>query len=153
MNPEFFDMLYADSAFCEALGRMTLAAGRFESTLREYLRLRGVIVPDQASFGPLVAALEKHGMLSENGIRILRVHKLQRNYLTHSLFDLYAARINETVLPRTNLVPGDVATFAEKAWELEENLSGLTQIVERAIASIEAAGGISELADSVLFHP
>jgi hypothetical protein len=92
-------------------------------------------------------------MLSENGIRILRVHKLQRNYLTHSLFDLYAARINETVLPRTNLVPGDVATFAEKAWELEENLSGLTQIVERAIASIEAAGGISELADSVLFHP
>jgi hypothetical protein len=54
MNPEFFDMLYADSAFCEALGRMTLAAGRFESTLREYLRLRGVIVPDQASFGPLL---------------------------------------------------------------------------------------------------
>lgn len=153
MNLEFFDMLYADSAFCEALGRMTLAAGRFESTLREYLRLRGVIVPDQGSLGLLVAALEKHGMLSENGIRILRVHKLQRNYLTHSLFDLYAARINEAVLPRTNLVPGDVSTFAEKAWELEGNLTGLTHAVESAIASIEAAGGTAELEDNVLFSP
>jgi hypothetical protein len=111
------------------------------------------VISEQASLGPLIAALEKHGMLSENGIRILRLHKLQRNYLTHSLFDLFSARIDETVLPRSDLIPADVSTFAEKARELEENLSGLTQIVENAIASIETAGGTAELGDNLPFRP
>jgi hypothetical protein len=37
VNLEFFERLYADKEFCGALGRMTLAAGRFESNLKAFL--------------------------------------------------------------------------------------------------------------------
>lgn len=154
MNLEFFDMLYRDPGFCEMLGRVTLAAGRFESDLRTYLQLRGVEVSDQAGLGHLIAELERNRMLSENGVQVLRTLKMQRNYLTHSLFDLFSARVDETVLPRDDLVPEDVSMFAEKAWQLEQNLKGLTQIVEESISKIRNTEG--DKADNqigLLFRP
>jgi hypothetical protein len=106
VNVEFFDRLYADQEFCGAMGRMTLASGRFESDLRAFLIQSGVHVPEgAATLGSLISKLKSHNLLSERGVQVLRSLKRQRNYLTHSLFDLFSARINETVLPRTALVP------------------------------------------------
>ena len=93
MNLEFFESLSADRDFCESLGRMTLAAGRFESNLRQFLILSGVSVRENdATLGPLISKLEKNGVISDNGVRVLRGLKNQRNYLAHSLFGLFSGR-------------------------------------------------------------
>lgn len=153
MNLEFFERLYADPDFCESMGRMTLASGRFESTLRTYLSLRGVAAPpERAGFGVLVAELARHGFISGNGVVMLRDVKRQRNYLTHSLFDLFSERIPETVLPRRDLVPLDVTVFTEKADVLEENLIALSQIAERKIAELLSAPSLPP-ASELLFSP
>jgi hypothetical protein len=55
--------------------------------------------------------------------------KDQRNYLTHTLFELFAGMVEETLLPRSKLIDSDVDMFAEKAWQLERNLTGLAEIV------------------------
>lgn len=154
MNLEFFEKLYADQEFCVALGRMTLAAGRFESNLRAFLGLSGVFVHEgEATLGSLISKLRKHDLLSENGVQVLRDLKRQRNYLTHSLFDLFSERIDETILPRTDLVPMDVSLFTEKAWQLEQNLNGLSSIVEKRIAQL--SGGVSQVFETsgLLFRP
>ncbi len=154
MNAEFFERLYADEEFCGVLGRMTLAAGRFESDLRAFLILSGVHVPEgEATLGSLISKLKRHNLLSENGVQVLRNLKRQRNYLTHSLYDLFSARIEETVLPRTDLVPMDVALFTEKAWQLEQDLSGLSSIVEKRIAQFGDETTQPVEADGLLFRP
>jgi hypothetical protein len=57
---EFFETLYKDSEFCEALGRMALASGRFESDLRAFLGLKGVkITEGRATLGNLITQLEQ----------------------------------------------------------------------------------------------
>jgi hypothetical protein len=154
MNLEFFELLYQNTEFCEKLGRMTMAAGRFESDLREFLRLRGIKVSDHTALGHLIGKLESHEMLSENGVQVLRNLKIQRNYLTHSLFDLFSARVNEPLLPRDDLFPDDVYTYSEKTWQLEQNLVGLTKIVEERITKIRESGGEeSEHGEDLLFRP
>ncbi len=154
MNLEFFERLYGDQKFCNALGRMTLAAGRFESNLRAFLNLSGVSVSEsEATLGSLMSKLKKHDLLSENGVQVLRDLKRQRNYLTHSLFDLFSARVDETILPRTDLVPMDVTLFTEKAWQLEQNFSGLSSIVEERIAQLGDATPRSSGAEARLFRP
>jgi len=151
---EFFEMLYADQEFCDALGRMTLAAGRFESNLRTFLSLNGVDVPeDKATFGNLISRLRANDLLSENGVQVLRGLKEQRNYLTHSLFDLFSARVEETVLPRSDLVPEDVAVFTEKAWMLEQNLKGLSEVAETRIDALASGTGSLSHEDARLFRP
>jgi hypothetical protein len=155
VKAEFFERLYADEEFCGVLGRMTLAAGRFESDLRAFLILSGVHVPEgeAATLGSLISKLKKHNLLSENGVQVLRDLKRQRNYLTHSLYDLFSARIEETVLPRTDLAPMDVALFTEKAWQLEQDLSGLSSIVEGRIAHFGDETTQPVEADGLLFRP
>jgi hypothetical protein len=154
VNLGFFERLYEDQEFCNVLGKMTLAAGRFESNLRAFLNLSGVGVPEgEATLGSLISKLKKHDLLSENGVQVLRDLKRQRNYLTHSLFDLFSARVDETVLPRPDLVPMDVTLFTEKAWQLEQNLSGLSSIVEERIAQLGDVTRRSSVAEARLFRP
>jgi hypothetical protein len=61
----------------------------------------------------------------------LEMLKNQRNYLAHNLFDLLIGLIEETLLPRDELLDSDVHTYTEKAWLLEENLNGLADIVAK----------------------
>ena len=154
MNLDFFELLYSDQEFCRAIGKTTLAAGRFESNLRAYLRLNGIeVTARDATLGALISALSKHRLLSTNGIQVLRDLKLQRNYLTHSLFDLFSGRIEETVLSRTELVPLDVEGFTEKALQLEENLTGLSAIAEKRIADLVMRHSPPVVTDDCLFRP
>jgi hypothetical protein len=141
---EFFETLYKDSEFCEALGRMALASGRFESDLRAFLGLKGVkITEGRATLGNLITQLENKRLLSENGAQILRHLKRQRNYLAHSLFDLFASRIDETLITRKGLGSGDEAVFTEYAQTLEGDLRGLARSAEERIAQFDAAERLS----------
>ncbi|MBU2600820.1 MAG: hypothetical protein KKA32_01440 [Actinobacteria bacterium] len=97
-----FEMLSKDTECCAALGRMTLAAARLESDLRVFLTLNGVQVGAAATFGGLVKKLGDNGLLSDSGLGILRGLKRQRNYLTHNLYGLFAARIDEDLMTRWN---------------------------------------------------
>ncbi len=154
MNLAFFEQLTADRDFCAAIGRMTLAAGRLESDVRAFLTLKGIKLSGrEATFGSLVAMLEKHNLLSENGLTVLRELKFQRNYLTHSLFDLFSGRIPETVLPRTDLIAMDVDMFTDKALQLEENLLGLAHIAEQRISVLLATPSSVRDVDARLFRP
>jgi hypothetical protein len=146
--------LYADREFCEAIGRATLAAGRLESTLKAFLRMKGVAVPDgRATFGWLIGALQKHRFLSNNGVQVLRDLKRQRNYLTHSLFDLFAGRVPETILPGTELVPMDVDVFTEKARVLGDNMFGLSRIAERRLDELMSQPTYPPESGDPLFRP
>lgn len=54
----------------------------------------------------------------------------KRNYLTHSLYDLFSESTAETVLPRTNLSPEDVELFIEKTEDLTNDFKTFSKIVQ-----------------------
>ena len=148
MDLKFFETLYKDAEFCEALGRMAMASGRLESDLRALLSLKGFDVPeDRATLGVLISELNRLHLQNENDVRVLRHLKRQRNYLTHSLFDLFAARIDETLILRRGLGPGDETVFTEYAETLEEDFRILALSVEKRIAAFDQPGSPSELGD------
>ena len=130
--------LAADTDLCVALGRMLLAASRLESDLRTYLVLNDVPVRADATLGTLAKRLRAVGFLSDNGAMVVDTHRLQRNYLTHSLYDLFAARIDEDLMAREELE--DIPLPTERAWMLENDLNGLADIAERRIEELRAGG-------------
>ncbi len=143
-----YEILSGDSNCCAALGRMTLAAARLESDLRQFLALNRVHVGEAATLGGLVKKLGENGLLSANGLDIMRTLKRQRNYLTHSLYDLFAARIDEDLMAREELA--DISLLTERAWTLERELKRFAELAERRIADLERGDGtIGEL----LFRP
>jgi hypothetical protein len=137
MEFDFFTILYMDKDFCISMGKMTLAAGRFESDLKEYLRIFSVNIPEEkATLGMLISQLRKNGLLSRNGEMVLKDIKKQRNYLTHNLYNLFSERIDETILTISELIPEDVSNFTEHVYELEYNLNSLSKIIESKINKI-----------------
>ena len=130
---EFYRILEQDQEFCSALGSAVLAAGKLESSLREYFLRRGLPDPGgTATLGHLAKKLDEAGLLSTNGREILAVLKTQRNYLAHNLFALFQGRINQTILTVDELIEMDTAYFVEIATQLEEDLNGIAKLVERA---------------------
>lgn len=128
---EFFSLLYQDAHFCEQLGRAVLAAGRLEAELKLYLAEQDVSSDTKrATLGRLLDLLRQAGLLKDMQ-PALEMLKDQRNYLTHTLFELFAGMVEETLLPRSKLIDSDVDMFAEKTWQLERNLTGLAEIVSR----------------------
>jgi hypothetical protein len=134
LNLEFFDKLYADKSFCEGIGKMVLTAGKLESVLRVYLSTQGIDVPEKrATLGALTEKLKERNLLSKNGEMHFEDLKTKRNYLAHKLYDLFSDRIEETILPRNDLVDLDVEMFAEKASSLAYDLDQFALIVQREI--------------------
>ena len=98
---------------------MTLAAARLESDLRVFLTLNRVEVGATETLGGLLQKLTANGLLSENGRDILRTLKRQRNYLTHSLYDLFAARIGQATIGGRIATKGDDLVTVEIDGELQ----------------------------------
>ena len=130
-----YEDLSADHDFCEWLGRMTLAAARLESDLRAFLLLNSVGVSENATLGSLVSALKREGLVSPNGDGILRTLTKQRNYLTHSLYDLFTARIDEGLMYRDDLE--DAGLLTDRSFVLEDNLRGLAETAEERIGELQ----------------
>jgi hypothetical protein len=130
-GPRFFELLCADEHFCAELGRAVLAAGHLESALKCYLATAAPASDTtRATLGKLIQFCAKNHLLTQM-IPALELLRDQRNYLTHNIHALLANLIEETVLERENLLDSDVLTYAERAWELKNNLNGLAEIVER----------------------
>jgi hypothetical protein len=95
-----------------------------------------------------VSALKREGLVSPNGDGILRTLTKQRNYLTHSLYDLFAARIDEGLMYRDDLE--DAGLLTDRAFVLEDNLRGLAETAEERIGELQRG----ELdGDRLLFRP
>ncbi len=128
---EFFNQLYSDEKFCQFLGKVMLSASRLESELINYLLNEGIREKThRASLGALIQIAESHSLLGEM-IPILREIKNQRNYLSHNLHALFIGLIEETVLPRADLLDSDMDMFTDKAVQLNENLSGIADIMRK----------------------
>ena len=143
---QYEDLSY-DVDFCQALGRMTLAASRLESDMRAFLALHQLPASSRATFGQLITQLRQNNLVSDNGQAVLRGLRTQRDYLTHSLHDLFAARIGESLMLREELE--DRGLLAERAWVLEQNLNGLAEIAEHRIVQFKNG----ELGDALLLSP
>ncbi|HLA86771.1 MAG TPA: hypothetical protein VJL10_01995, partial [Anaerolineales bacterium] len=65
----------------------------------------------------------------EKMVPVLETIKDQRNYLTHNIYALFSGLVEETILPRSELLDSDVWSYTERAWELKENLNGIADII------------------------
>jgi len=134
---EFYALLCTDDDFCAQLGRAMLAAGRLETSLKRYLKTRRPeLKVDHANLGALLRLLKKHTLLVKMQLA-LDVLTSQRNYLAHSIHSLLSDWIQETILERSSLLDSDVRTYYERAWQLAENVNGLSDIIEKENSSVQ----------------
>jgi len=133
---DFFNLLYADKEFTAQLGRTLLAASKFESELKLYLVANSIPLKKHPNLGHLIDLLKKYTLLPKLHPHI-EMFRNQRNYLAHSLYDLLSGIIEETLLPRTGLISMDVHMYTEKVSQLEYNLIGFTDIVQKERLNIK----------------
>jgi len=126
---EFYKLLYENGEFCRELGKAILAAGRLETELTRYLHSNQVKEnTKKASLGQLIAMAEKYE-IPKNLASVLKEIKEQRNYFAHKIFALFAGTVEETILPRSELLDSDVESYINYVWTLQSNLNGLADIV------------------------
>ena len=130
----FYSVLNRSDEFCQHLGRAVLAAGRLETALKRYLKVRSVDTDtSRMTLGQLIKILEQHSLLSKMQ-HSLDMLKCQRNFLTHNIHSFLFGEREEELIGADeleNLLDSDVVTYAERAWQLTQNLTGLATIVER----------------------
>lgn len=130
---EFYEFLYSDLEFCAGLGKVMLAAGRLETAVRACLRSRGVPVnTPKATLGSLTETLKNAGLLTTNGEMVFGDLVRKRNYLAHSLFDLFSGQIEETILERQGLIKEDLHLFRERVDSLASDFMHFVSIVNQA---------------------
>lgn len=128
---QFFKILSEDQEFCAQLGRTMLAASVIESELKLYLKANSVDTAHRPlTFGQLIGLLKKYQLLVKMQPALMML-KMQRNYLAHNLHALLIGMIDETLLPRENLIDLDVHTYRDRARESEENLMGLSETISK----------------------
>lgn len=129
---KFYNLLVESEEFTSELGKVTLASGRLEAELILLLKQNGIAGNyKKATLGPLVDKVEKSGLLDKNIIVALTETSKQRNYITHNIYALFTDLIDETVLEKNNLLDTDVHLYIDRAWQLKENLDGLTDIIKQ----------------------
>lgn len=132
-SEEFYEILYRDSKFCDGIGKVMLSAGQLETNLRAYLKARNIKgVRAKSTLGALVIKLKQNNLLSRNGEIHFDDLALKRNYLAHSLYDLFSEEISETILPRTDLTEMDANIFADRVQGLAKDFSHFADLVSKA---------------------
>lgn len=110
-----------------------LAAGMLETNLRRYLEGRGLKeVSRRRTLGSIVKLMKDNQLLSRNGTIHFNDLTLKRNYLAHSLYDLFSEQIEENILPSSELVEIDIDMFREKANILAEDFFHFSTLVGSA---------------------
>lgn len=129
---EFFRQLNNDKDFCCGLGKVILAAGMLETNLRSYLNARSINHYQTATLGSLVKKLKDADLLTENGkIHFDDITK-KRNYLAHNLYGLFSKELEETILPREQLVSIDASIFIDRVETLAEDFVFFSNHVAKA---------------------
>lgn len=128
----FYNLLFENDEFNIELGRVILAAGKIEGELILYLKRKGVTENiSRATFGSLIKTGKKYNLFNRNLTIALEEICMQRNYLTHNIYALFADLLEETILEKENLVDTDVLQYIDRAWQLKENLIGISDIIHK----------------------
>lgn len=129
---EFFRQLNDDKDFCCWLGKVMLAAGMLETNLRGYLNARSIEHKRTTTLGGLVKKLKDADLLTENGKSHFDDITKKRNYLAHNLYGLFGKELEETILPREQLVSADASIFVDRVETLTEDLTFFSNLVAKA---------------------
>ncbi|WP_422008810.1 hypothetical protein [Roseivirga pacifica] len=128
---DFFNLLLQTKDFCNELGKVTLLSGKLEAELILYLErneVQGKL--KMATLGTLIRIAKENDLLNANLHIALKAALTSRNYLMHNIYSLFTERIDETILPSSNILDSDVYTYEDKAWELRQALVGLIDAVQ-----------------------
>jgi hypothetical protein len=128
----FFELLYKDVEFCDGVGKVMLSASKLETNLRKYLKAKNIKCSPKSTLGNLVTKLIENNLLTKNGQIHFSDLALKRNYLAHSLYDLFTTEIEETILERDELTALDTDVFIFRARALAEDFLHFANIVAEA---------------------
>lgn len=127
---EFYYLLVESDEFTSELGRMTLASGMLEAEIIKYFKRSGHdLYPKTLTFGRLIGFGKKHDLFLSNELNALDMLNAQRNEFTHRIYSLFIGLMQEERLPTSNLLDSDISTYIEYAWQLKDNLEGMTEII------------------------
>jgi hypothetical protein len=129
---QFFELLYNDLEFCDGVGKVMLSASKLETNLRKYLRVKNIKCSPKSTLGNLVTKLIENNLLTQNGHVHFSDLALKRNYLAHSLYDLFVKEIEETILERDELTAPDTDIFIYRARQLAKDFLYFAEIVAKA---------------------
>jgi hypothetical protein len=129
---QFFDLLYDDVEFCNGLGKVMLSASKLETNIRKHLKSKNIAFKSKSTLGNLVSTLIENNLLSNNGQIVLKELALKRNYLAHSLYDLFTKEIEETILERDELTADDTDIFIYRAHQLAEDFIHIANVISKA---------------------
>lgn len=129
---QFFEILYDNTEFCDGVGRVMLSASKLETNLRKYLKAKNIVFNPKSTLGSLVTKLKENDLLTQNGQMLFHDLVLVRNYLAHSLYDLFTKEIEKTILLRDNLYAEDIDIFIYRAYQLAEDFLHFAEIVAKA---------------------
>jgi len=133
IEPEaFFRQLNNDKDFCCGLGKVMLAASMLETNLRSYLNAKSISYNRTATLGSLVKKLKDADLLTENGKSHFDDLTKKRNYLAHNLYGLFSKELEETILPREQLVSIDALFFINRVEILAEDFTFFSDHVSKA---------------------
>jgi hypothetical protein len=129
---DFFYLLEKSEEFTSELGKVALNSGKLEAELIIFLERHDIKeINRRATLGTLIKKAEMDRLLDKNMIDALRMITNQRNYITHNIYALFIDQLDETILEKKNHLDSDVHLYIERAWQLNENIKGLTEIIER----------------------
>lgn len=129
---EFYNLLFKNKEFTSELGKVSLASGRLEAELILFFNRKGVIEKvNEATLGWLIKVGKKNNLLDKNLVQSLELVLKQRNYFTHNIYALFTELIDVTILERENLIDTDIITYTNYAWQLNDNLESLADLISR----------------------
>jgi len=127
---DFYNLLFESEEFNVELGKVTLAAGKLEAELIQFLKRNNIKENiNQSTLGNLISIGKRYNFFDKNLAMSLELICKQRNYLTHNIYALFIDLIDETILEKNNLIDTDIITYCDKAWQLKENLISLADII------------------------
>jgi hypothetical protein len=128
---EFYNLLNQSEEFTSELGKVALASGRLEVEFILYLTKNNVEGNyKKATLGTLIRIANENKLLSENENLIFKQISKQRNYITHNIYALFSDLIDETIMEKEKLLDSDVHLYTERAWQLRDNLNGLSDVIK-----------------------
>lgn len=128
----FFDLLMKSEEFCIQLGRLTMTASRLEGEMILLLKKLGETDDiEKFNMGRLIRRLKSFKSLESSIISWLEEECERRNYLTHNIYHLLHDLISQTILERDDIIDSDVLTYTERAWQTQQNLLSLCELVKK----------------------
>jgi hypothetical protein len=114
------------------MGKLTLAAGRLEAELIHLYKRKGVGENlSRFTLGKLIQYGKNNNILERDFAMALEHTCKQRNYITHSIYALFTELLEETMLPKEDLIDTDVLTYTDYAWATRRNLVDLADLISK----------------------